>query len=489
MSTRGFVDSPTFYPNVELSATDLNDIANNLMILQGAARRKYNTHYIHRTRGFIAETGRAGEIVEGNWLWRGGFQYRVGLTTARFVIVHDATVDGAELNSSHTLGIYFNDVLVASYPANINSTVVTDVDITDKGYTDWQVITVLIRIDTNDADQRAKITGEVYVKDAYTFPYASINVGTNPTLTNFGQLTATRLNDLSNKVDYLMRRMAQVPIIPHHAFLMFQLIGWGSWTQHWLSVLINFGNDATHLRLKVRWISYSPGTYIQIRMNGVTKQYGPYTGGQTWPSNDEIVIPMSDFGAVANTDYLMSLYQVVTLDQRGPRNDRLVLRSIDVINPSESGVTDLAVNTPLTNITFSALQTRLNTYVSVANAIETKLNTNANVWTRGRMFRARMAMDDFQNEYWKDEQAHYMVRTGDVLWVKGKNVKLAYGPAAVKPIKGDEEEVEITWEYEQSLTSGNVETKVFYLDQFEALYPGTEYFILGDVHFAAEYLR
>src|SRR5688572_8698248 len=83
---RGYVDSPAFYTDVELSATDLNDISNNLILLDAASRRKPPVHYIHRTQGIVYFSGEYGEIVEGNWIWRGGFQYRVGTVGARFLV-------------------------------------------------------------------------------------------------------------------------------------------------------------------------------------------------------------------------------------------------------------------------------------------------------------------------------------------------------------------------------------------------------------------
>lgn len=484
MSTRGFVDSPTFYSNVELSATDLNDLANNLQILDAASRRKFPTHYIARTTG-VTPNG-FGEIVEGNWLWRGGFQYRVGMTHARIVVVINAAPG---MVASNQFQVLMNDVVAHQQAITTPGTFNIDIPISSRGYVDYQVITVVCRVSVVNPFPNERIVGEVYVRDAYVYPLDTISIGTNPTLTTFGNLTETRLNDLSNKIDYLMNRMSLVPIIPHHAFIQFQLIGFGIWTQNHLYTKINLGTNGSHIRLSMYWFVWSPSTRMQITINGVTREYGPYTPGQIFPSGGVLEIPATEFSLTANTDYIMRIRQVVNVEGRGTRNDRLVLTAIEITNPSEPAITSLAANAMLESIQFSNLQTRLNTYVSLANTINSTITSNPAIWNRAQMFRARMAHDEFQNNYWEDELRHRFIRAGDILWVKGRNIQLTYGVASMKPIKGDEEELEITSEYEQKLTNDNVETKIFYLDQFEALYPGTEYFLTGDVQYAAEYLR
>jgi hypothetical protein len=484
---RGFVDSPTFYSDVELSATDLNDLSNNLVLADAASRRKYPVHYINRMTGKQAIDGSFGELVEGNWIWRGGFQYRVGLTTARFVVFIDPHV--GNMVAANKFQILFNDVVVHEQAVLTGGWFTIDIALGSLGYTDYQIITTICRVNVVNPYPNERIIGEIYVFDAYVFPISGISITSNPTLTNFGDLTATRLNDLSNKIDYLIQRMALVPIMPTHAFIMFQLIGWGIWNQHWLSTRVNFGADATHLKLHCYWLVFSPGTKIRIRLNGITNEYGPFTAGQHWPSGGTIEIPMTDFSAVANTDYLMSIFQAVDVDARCLRGDRLVLTAIEVVNPSETAIVSPAVNEMLESLQFDALQTRLNSYITAANTIDTRITDRAAIWDRAQMFRARMSLDEGQDEYWKTEMVHRMIRTGDILWVKGRNVRIGWGPSSSEPVKGDEEDIEIKWEYEETLTSANVESKIFYLDQFESLTPGTEYFITGDVHYAAEHLR
>lgn len=485
---RGYVDSPAFYTGVELSATDLNDIANNLILLDAASRRKPPVHYIHRTQGLSYFNGEFGEIVEGNWIWRGGFQYRVGLTGARFLVFFNP--DLTRMVSSNKYQVFFDDAVVYEVDVTTMSGLqLIEIDITGLGYTDNQIITVRHQVSVVNAPPNEGIVGQIYVFDAYTYPLSAVNVGSNPTLTNFGDLTATRLNDLSNKIDYLMNRMAITPMLPTPAFIMWTLNGFGPWKQHWLSVKIHTLPNATHVKLNVYWFFYTSGSTVKITMNGVTKSYGPYNAGQYWPIGGSIEIPLSDFGVSPNTDYLMVISQEVTYDGLGSRGDRLVLTSIELTNPSEPTIITPAQNQMLESLSWPNLQTRLNSYITAANNINSTLTTYAVLWDRAQMFRARMAMDEFQDDYWATEMVHRMVRTGDVLWVKGKDVTINWGPSSSEPLKGDEEDLEIKWEHSESITSGNLEQKVVYLDQFEGLTPGTEYYITGKVHFAAEYLR
>ena len=105
------------------------------------------------------------------------------------------------------------------------------------------------------------------------------------------------------------------------------------------------------------------------------------------------------------------------------------------------------------------------------------------------MFRSKFVVDDFQDDYWEEEIQHRQVRAGDVLLVKGRNIKLGYGATTYAPIEGDQEELDISNTYEHSLIGNDLETKAFYLNQFEGLFPGTEYFLRGSVLYAAEFLQ
>jgi hypothetical protein len=495
---RAYEPTETFISGTEVSATTLTTIANNTMVLDAASRRMYPTHYVHQKTGNTAQ-GVYGGIVEGNLLWRGGFQYRTGMTTATFKIYCDPELNN--LTSSNKLVIQFNNaannvstsfVTVVNTDATALSGIETfNITINNKGYSDYDIVTVKIYISVVNVYPDEEIIGSFYVQDAYVTPMNTISIGTNPTLDSFGQLTETRLNNLVNKGNWLMNRMAIVPMPLHHSLVYHQVVAFGPWEQWFYYAKVNFGSNGTHVRIYCWWWNWVPD-YITITMNSQTLQYGPFSGGEVWPGSPGYIdIPRASFSASLNTDYVIRFAQKVT-GTYGPalyRNDRVVIPSIEIINSSEPTVTDLEHSTILESIQFDDLQDRLNTFVTQLNTTESLISSRSTIWNRAQMFRARMVFEEGQIEYWDEEMPHHHRRQGDILWVKGRNVSINYGPVSMKPLKWDEEDIERDFLYSEKITGADYEVVKVELDKFPALTPGTGYFLFGDVIYAAEHLR
>ncbi len=118
---------------------------------------------------------------------------------------------------------------------------------------------------------------------------------------------------------------------------------------------------------------------------------------------------------------------------------------------------------------------------------------NPRVFDRATMSRSRYGVNQAQNEYWETVFVPSIYRQGDILWVKGQGLKIAYGPVTIEK-KSDSKPNDVwgyKFLYEEELLDGDKITQsYFYLDQFKGLYPGMRYFIIGkDVIYAAEHLR
>lgn len=492
---RVYEPTETFISGTEVSASTLTAIANNIMVIEGASRRMYPSHYVHQRTGNSASG--SGGIVEGWWIWYGGFQYRTGMTTATFVINCDPDLDN--MVSTNKLTIGFNKTGVATSEVLVYETDFTtlsgdetiNITINDKGYSDYDIITVRIYVSVVNPYPNEKEIGSCYVKDAYVSPMNTISIGTNPTLTSFGQLTETRLNDLINKGNWLMNRMAVVPMPLHHALIYHQVIAFGPWEEWFYYAKVNFGSNGTHVRIYCWWWNWIPD-YIVITMNGVSLQYGQFSNGEVWPGSPGYIdIPRSSFSASLNTDYIIRFAQKVTGTYPPAlyRNDRVVIPKVEVINDSEPALDVMESSVILESIEFSLLQDRLNDFIDQMNETESLISTRSTIWNRGQMFRAKMVFEEAHIDYWDEEMAHHTIRQGDVLWVKGKNVRIGYGPATMKPLKWDEEDIEREFLYEEKITGQEIETVLVELDKFPALTPGTGYFLFGDVIYAAEFLR
>jgi hypothetical protein len=326
----------------------------------------------------------------------------------------------------------------------------------------------------------------------------------NPTLTAFATpgpttpvtLNTSKLNDLSNKLDWLVDRMSIVPMNPQPCYKMVMCARYenngGPATLELYYTKINTGN-ATHLRIYITYFCYHTSTRLRINVNGYIQ---PYTISQdtSYPTNGVIELPLSTFvnpstgnPPAANSDLFVRIDQDFD-NGTSTRADRVILSGVEVYKATETAITSVTTFTPLANSGYDTIIPSLNTYISIANAAEALINANTNVWNKAEIFRASFAVDDFQLDFFEEEYQHRKVRVGDVLWVRGRNIKLGYGTTAYKPISGDEVDIDITYDYEHTLTSNDLETKIFSLNQFEGLFPGVEYFLRGDVVYAAEFL-
>ncbi len=471
---KSYVDAPKFYDNLELSAIDYNTIRNNAELLKAISKRPEALHEMHRII----------QIPQTNWVWRGGFQYRVGMTTARF-IYYSNPLSGAGIGQ---FTIYFDGV--ARYTANTNiggySTI--DIAINGLGYTDQQIITVEI-IQTEGVGSNV-FKNQVWLLDAYTFPLSTVMTTSWPGLPTFGSLNQTNLNQLSNAEDWLAQRMSLVPI-PH----MTSMIYWqginqnGYWPTFYFTTRLT--NSNRHFRTVVLYECHVDSGYFRLNINGANYDYGPYTEGDIALLDIDLDLSsvLSD-----NVDYVSSMGEYVAFKYSGPsqtrRNSRISTNYMFMDNPAHSQPTPPQTYNITQNTSFSDLQSRLNTISTQLGTVYSNINSNPRAFDRAHMFRSRFGLDAGQNEYWAKEMIAATKRQGEILWVKGQGLRIGYGPLTTKVTTTDEK-WDWTFEREEDLTSGDaIEQKYFFLDQFEGLYPGQYYYIFGkDIIYAAEYIR
>lgn len=487
-SLKNYIDSPLFYDDTELSAALINILRDNSEAIKNSAVLPQPAFDIHRVLSVVNNTD----------IWRGGFQYRVGLTTAAFVI-YSKEVSG---EGEHDIVIYFDDVEVARYDAavggyNVGGFVGTNITINTLGYTDYQIITVRITAEPRPGGGDDDATkGVQYVFDAYTYPLSSVNVGTWPGVPSFGTLTATKLNQLSNAEDYLANRLALVPMPLSMSYIQWMGTNNPKYPNfRYFTARSTNGNR--RIKTTVYYICQQTSASISLTVGSVTWTQGPYTKGQhVLIQFDEDMISA---GLSADTDYFSYLTEVVhTPGSNSDGHGGFIFSRIDN-GPIRFTANSYSLATPVTtsvvheSLTFAQLQTRLNDIASIISTAYSTVSSNLRVFDRATMSRSRMGISAEQSEYWATTFVPSIYRQGDLLWVKGQGLKIAYGPVTQKA-KSDSKPNDIqeyTFLYEKELLDGDkVSQQFFYLDQFEGLYPGMRYYIIGkDVIYAAEHLR
>jgi hypothetical protein len=468
--------TPTFYTNMEFGATDYLSLRNNAEVLKAASVIPEPIHYVHRRINIPRE----------GWVWRGGFQYHPGLTTARFRY-YSATNPGS--GNGHFF-IYFNDVLVYTATCNQGGLVTIDIAITGLGYIEQEIVSVYIvqRDDVGSTGDVFKNT--VYVLDAYVFPISGILTTAWPGVPSFGSISASNLNQLVNAENWLVTRVKLIPNTLSMSMFKWQgtdnPVG-GSGTYFTMRAV----NGNTHLYGQVYYVCNVDVGYIRIETGATTWEYGPYTKGSA--QMVEIDIDLIAAGLLIDTDYLTQVRErIATPDSGDPKlrkNSRMTYRRLFMGAPTHSIAAGATTRAMLESLTFSTLQTDLNTIATQLAAVKARIDANPLAFNRGHMFRNRMVRGTEEMEYWEKEQIGCMIRRGALLWVKGQGLKIAYGAINVK-ITADNEKWDYSFEHEVELTpSDQVRQQYFFLDSFPGLYPGQNYWIIGkDIHYAAEHL-
>lgn len=481
-SLRAYIDAPLFYDDTELSAPLLNIIRNNSEAIKNSVLLPQPAFDIHR----------ALNVQSGKDTWKGGFQYRTGLTTAIFVI-YSKQVTG---QGATDMVIYFNDVEVDRYSSaiggvNVGGFAGRNITITGLGYSDYDIITVRVSPEGTNAEM-----GTQYVFDAYVEPISGISIPAYPSTPSFGTVDATKLNQLANASDYLATRLALVPMPLSMGFIQWMGTNNPSYPNfRFFTARATNGNN--RLKTNVYYRCQQTQAYIDVVIDTVTTSSGPYTIGQQVLIQFDI--DMIGAGLAYDTDYFSYIRERVTVaGSPGDGHGGFVFSRIDN-GPIRMGANSYSVsavqpeNLIHESLTFSQLQTRLNGLSTDLAASYSRLTANTRVFDRAAMFRGRYGVNQAQNEYWQTVFVPSIFRQGDLLWVKGQGLKIAYGSVTQKP-KSDSKPNDV-WEYEfqftEDLLDGDkVTQQYFYLDQFEGLYPGMRYCIIGkDVLYAAEHLR
>lgn len=464
-----YTQPPYFFDDQEISATSLRILRDNHIILDSMAQRGFQAQRIRNIN--------AGVGVNPFYIWRGSFQYKTGLTSA--VIKMNCPVPVGE-----TFIVKFNGVTAysAAMTNNNNPTITIPGSF---GFQDGDIVLVdiLAQYPTDP------IQNQYIMQEAYVQPITGMVTTTWAAPTTFGTLTHTRLNELVIAQNYLYERLS-APAMPLQMSLKYQGGYWLPEETPWVMATYRFARHGNNDRLKVI-IDYrsrmNRSSRIRFLVNNTSLDnfvFGQWQSGFYEASLDisgltldtparleiveDIFIPAEQWKGAVNTKYAVRLVETY-------RNAGYIAPTL----PTESQM--------LESMTFSTLQSRLNTLGTAMATLKSDIDSRGYLLDRSYMF-SRRPVDGDEQETEKGIQNINIARKkrqGDVIVVRGKDIRIGWGYEK----KSDPDKPEYEFSREETLISGDaVETKVFYLDRFDGLEYGFPYFIMGgQIEYAGEY--
>lgn len=460
------VSPPVFYDDTELSASALKVIRNNIAALDAMARR--GNLALFTTRDFNVTPA-----LNPHRIWWGSFQFRTTMSNATIVVFCTPTGGGENLR------VTFNGVQVynAAMTSGFNT---VSINISNM-YFDKTIVLV---------DVMASFSGSpsgnaVYmVTEAYVSPANNLLSTAWVAPATFGSITRSNLNTLVDAQRYLIDRMKMIPI-PLQMSLRY--VGGRNDPGTWPIGTYRFARTGDKTKLRVildYWSRQNQSTTMLVQINGTTVD--SFTFGQ-WQKNTYSA-DLDISGYAADTSHRLQFVEQVNtgpVTWRGAINTKYATRLIETVNTAYTGISLPTETQMLESMTFSTLQSRLNALGTAMTNIKSTIDANTWIYNRIPMFARRLAVVDDHDAYNQKIYLARKKREGNVIVVRGRNLSIGWGYAVEENI----DEQKYTFSKTESLTgSEQTETKVYYLDQFDGIYPGFPYFIMGEyVEYAAEH--
>lgn len=496
-----FQDSPLFVSGVEFSGADGNILRENAIFLDGFTQQPVSVfpHGLYKE----AHTGMTKNPVTSEQpnMWRGSFLFKTGYTNAVYVL------DGTPVTNER-LRIYHKKISDTAEPGTLihdvvypsGATTVT-IAINTAGYADGEIIEVIVQV--YFPGPTFPKTGIYNMRNAYTETIAALAsaYGGVPSFGAGSTVTAANLNQLSNAQDWIMNRLNFIPRVPFEAG-MFALgthrsdVGQNPRTLYygWM----NKGNGQNTFHGVIDYYSFNGQEYIKVYVNSVLQYTSPaLSNGQV--GTLDFTFSVSSFADSA--DFVVKVDQEITAGQGQAElalygdmiiASRFTIRKLEV-TATRSYYTPSAEFDVLETMTYATLKTRLNNFVTGTTAAKTRIDNNANLFNRARMFRKKFGWDKQQVSSLNWVNLPTQVRLGERYIVAGKDVKIAWGGYSLTKNLLETPEARDIYEFAnvKSLTgSDKIEVKEGFFDEFEGLFVGTQYYIVGEnVVFFSEYLR
>lgn len=499
-----YADAPYFVDSVEFSGADGNVLRQNAIFLDGLTQQPISSF----TQGIYAEAqwymGRNKVTLAMPRAWWGAFQYRAGVNTAvyevfgtpvtneRIRIYHKRLLDAAP-------GTLVYDAVWPSSPSH------PTINMASAGYRDGEIIETVVEVYFPGPTYPK--TGLYIVSNAVTQSLEDYTgLPAWPGLPTFGAgstVTAANLNKLSEAQDWIMTRLSLVPRVPFingmfvngtHKSDAFFPNNPRPLHYSWISK----GNGQDTMHIVIDYYIFNGQENITVYVGGVLEYISPtLTNGQVGTLDFTFDISSLSDGA----SYDVVIYEEVTPGQGQAELDlyngsiidsRFTIKTIEATD-TRSYYTPSAEFDVLESMTYSTLKSRLNNFKTGTENAYNRIIDNDNIFNTARMFRKKVGVDDHQNNSEEWMSLPMQIRIGERYVVAGKNVKIAWGGYSLTTSLRDDPTNRQPYEFantKELIGSDKVEVREGFFDEFEGLFVGSTYWILGkEVSFFSEYLR
>lgn len=490
----GFESAPFFATGTDVHVTDGLDVlwanARALDLATLRLRDAFQSHAEHRVE-FIHTNP-----LEG-W-WGGGFRFATGLTTL--------TV----MTYTHSLGtsvaprvrVRFNGVHITDWTLAVGLQTHT-VAITGWGLAHGQAVDVTLQIvdpaapmpDLGEpASSDSPRWGRYDVMDAYVGPLSATYTPAWPAEPSWSTSpTSALFTLLGARSNWLAERVGLVPWPLWQRVFNSPGLYWAPTTYHIWSGGVTRG-VGTRLVVEYQYIiTTNIAERFRLLINGSEVATTPVlTAGDTsWNGVWDVNIS----GYSASVPLRLEIQSVITAARdadAGGRPSRFTLTSCRVERGS-SGHQAMPVRfVPEQQMTWATLRSYLMGLNSILNGVKSRIDSTPDLFDRARLFRSGYAYDEGARLYLETRHTPIQQRRmGRRLVVRGKNVKIGWGPLTILPPEERDGEVGLEFGASETLTAADkVETREIWLDQLPGLELGMTYVLTGgDVRYAAEYLR
>ena len=304
---------------------------------------------------------------------------------------------------------------------------------------------------------------------------------------------ATQLNALAFSCQWMYERIRMVPM-PARLALFYNLGPFKPTTdaQHLNRPMVHgsvgkyYSGNA--LRIKMYVISTTTtGWKFDVLLNGVTAYTSPTYGIGAQAIDQTLSLASYTIGTRVRIAILASTVSAGTaFPLRFTRWSNGVMHAVADSSGWPYATLPAEFSKPSTLTNAGTLRTALASLAAIVNAAKTRIDGRPELWGRSRAMRRHFTRNgDTEQLLSARAVPSFWQRAGSELFVKGKDVKIAYGPLTVE-VDADSN----GWEKYRHLKeedAGDAEAGVtVYLDDLTALDHGMAYRILGSPIYAAE---
>lgn len=413
-------------------------------------------------------------------IWRGAVTWRASATTITIVV--DWT--GSVLSGDRVR------VRVNAATTDFTPTTGTNTFTISASYPDLTVVPIDITLTSTSRGpggypNPSPNWPDVFVREVSISPI--VPQWAYPSVTAFGDVVETRLNNLTNQLLWLTQAygMHIRPVNPY---------------------LHREQGNLTNRIDRIRWIGsfVRPLTHTQLRVRGhvVVTQGGQAESIDVLVDNSLVaswaipttigVHPFEIIGSIVsvavNARGIIDIRQTKTAPANTVSPNFVTITDVSMIAPLIPPPS-LPEWTPRLSMDYATLKSRFEALRTATATLYSTYSSTTSYWQRQYAGAARTAKDEFIFDYVEPVQPHSAFRVGEGLIVYGEQARLVRGALEYEPKDGNNP---IQWRgsVETSLLSGSsAQSAILYFDNVKATPVGSLYFVRGKrLYYVAEWL-